>query len=137
MLTESEKKSSKIGSIIGISILLLAIAFIFTGKFEIEFTETSLEINALYWSDLSISYEDIEDVTYSEKDNPGNRTYGYGSPTLLMGNFQNEEFGNYVRYSYPSCDSCIILKVNGKILVINGKEEETTKKMYEKLLEVR
>ena len=91
MLTESEKKSSKIGSIIGISILLLAIAFIFTGKFEIEFTETSLEINALYWSDLSISYEDIEDLkivvseactnvvqhAYNEDEEPGDIKIGF------------------------------------------------------------
>ena len=72
-------------------------------------------------------------MEYRTEDKPGSRIFGYGSFTLLMGEFQNSEFGNYTRYSYTSCDDCIVLTVDEKILVINGKDEAQTKEMFEEL----
>lgn len=133
-LTHSEKKMTKVSLAIGIAVLALAGVFLFTGKFEVQFDETSFTINADYWDDATVNYADIDNIEYREQDNPGTRTFGYGTPFLIMGECENTEFGNYTRYAYTSCDSCIVLTVDDKILVINGKDEEHTKVIYYELI---
>ena len=137
VMNPSEKKTTKISVIIGVFILVLAMLLLFIGKFEVVFEETSFTIDANYWADATISYADIDTIEYREWDDPNasaGRTFGYGSFQLLMGEFENEEFGNYTRYSYIGCDPCVVLSVKGRILVINGTDEEQTQEIYNELL---
>ena len=137
-LTTSEKKTTKKAIVAGIVIVVLAMVFLFTGKFEVSFEEEAMTIDATYWDDVAVKYSDIDSVEYREQDDPkasSSRTFGYGSFNLLMGTFNNGEFGSYTRYTYTACDSCIVLTVDDKVLVFNGKDEERTKGMYEELLE--
>jgi hypothetical protein len=50
-----------------------------------------------------------------------------------MGSFKNEEFGMYTRYTYTSCDACVVLTSGEKVLVLNGVDEAATKTIYETL----
>ena len=137
-LTPSEKKTSKVSAVVGISILVLAIVFLGTGKFEVTFGEDSFTIDASYWDDAVVGYEEIDSIEYREHDDPKaaeRRTFGYGSFNLLMGEFENGEFGLYTRYTYMACDVNIVLTIEDRVLVFNGKEEATTKEMYEELLQ--
>lgn len=134
VLTPSEKKTTKVSLAIGIVVLAFAAIFLFTGKFEVQFGENSFTINADYWDDATVNYTDIDNIELREQDNPGTRTFGYGTPWLVMGECENSEFGNYTRYAYTSCDSCVVLTVDEKILVINGKDEEHTKAIYDELI---
>ena len=134
--TPSEKKTTKISMIVGIVILVLAMIFLFTGKFEVTFDEISFTIDAAYWDDAMVNYADIDDVEYREQDDSNasaSRTFGYGSFNILMGEFKNDEFGTYTRYSYTSCDSCVVITVDDNILVINGKDKKQTKVIYDEL----
>ena len=133
--TPAEKKSSAV--VISTLIITFAIValFLFTGSFEVELGETSFSIEADYWDDITVDYASIDTIEWREHDDPGSRTYGYGSVTLLMGDFQNTEFNTYTRYSYTSCDSCIVITSGGKVLVINQKDEESTKELFETLQE--
>lgn len=132
--TPTEKKTTAIALVIAIVTLAFATIFLFTGSYEVEFGETSFIVNATYWDDITVDYATIDDVEYRKYDDPGSRTFGYGSPTLLMGDFQNTEFNTYTRYSYTSCDSCIVITTGDKVLVINEKDEDSTKKLYEELI---
>lgn len=134
--TPSEKKTTKASLAIGIVVIVLAVIFLFSGKFEVQFDATSFTINADYWDDATVNYADIDNIEYREQDDPdasANRTFGYGSFHLLMGEFENDEFGPYTRYSYTMCDSCVVLTVDNKILVINGKDEESTQVIYDEI----
>ncbi len=136
-MTPSEKKTTKISVTIGVFILVFVIIFLFTGKIEVTFDETLFRIDASYWEDVTVHYADIDDIEYREKDDSNasaSRTFGYGSFKLLMGAFENEEFGSYTRYSYIGCDSCVVLTVNNRILVINGPDDEQTKAIYNELI---
>lgn len=137
VMTPSEKKTTKISMAVVIVILAFAVIVLITGKFEVTFDETSFTIDAAYWDDATVNYADIDDIEYREQDDPeawASRTFGYGSFNLLMGEFENDEFGAYTRYSYTACDSCVVLTVDDKILVINGKDEESTKEIYDELI---
>lgn len=137
VMTPSEKRMTAVMTAIGIVALAFAAIILFTGKFEITFGETSFTIDAAYWDDVTINYADIDDIEYREQDDPNasvSRMFGYGSFHLLMGGFENEEFGTYTRYSYPACDSCVVLTIDKKTLVINGKDEDQTKAIYNELI---
>jgi len=117
--------------------VVLILAFIgilmFTGDIDINCGKKSFVVEASYWKDLTVEYAAVETVEYRETDDRGVRTYGFSSARLLSGMFQNEEFGNYTRYSYTRCDACVVLTVNGKTLVINGPDEQSTKAIYEEI----
>ena len=137
VMVQSHKKVTKVSMVIGVVAIAFAALLLFTGKFEIEFGDTSFTIDSVYWSDLIVNYEDIDRIEYRENDDPkaaSSRTFGYGSFTLLMGEFKNQEFGRYTRYSHIACDSCVVITVDGKILVINGKDAAQTKALYDELL---
>jgi len=128
-----EKKTTIIATVIGVVVLILVVVTMFTGEITVEFGEKDFTIETGYWEDATVTYEEIDSVEYREADHAGERTYGFGSAKLLLGNFENAEFGSYTRYTYTSCDSCIVLIADGKELVFNGENEESTKALYEEL----
>lgn len=97
--------------------------------------ETLFTIEAAYWEDATVNYEDIENIEYREQVDRGTRNLGYGTPWLVIRQCENSEFGKYTGYMYTSCDDYVVLKVDGKLLVVNGKDEEDTKAIYEELLD--
>jgi len=128
-----EKKWTAVSVAIGIVILSFAAIFLFTGDFEVQLGDTSFTIDARYWSDVTVSYDDIDHIEYRQQNDSGERTFGYGSFHLLMGEFRNAEFGDYTRYTFSKCDACVVLTVDDEILVINGKNEESTKEIYDEI----
>ena len=126
------QKNTILISIIGTAAaLIFAAVILFTGEINVVFGEEAFTIEASGWVDLTVAYDVIESIEYRDQDQPGMRTSGLGSAKLLAGAFRNEEFGNYTRYSYTRCDACIVMKADGKILVINAPDAESTKTLYE------
>lgn len=132
--TSREKAWSKVSMVVGIVILVMATFFITTGKIEVSFQDEMLSIEANYWDDMKIFYDVIDTVEYRTEDNPGSRTFGYGSLQAMMGNFENSEFGRYTRYSYTTCDACVVITSDDKVLVVNGKDEAQTLEIYNELM---
>lgn len=113
----------------------LCLFLCFTGDIEIVCDYDTFTVKADYYNDISVKYSEIASIEYRQTDSPGTRVFGFGTPRLRMGSFSNNEFGNYTRYSYSQCNSCIVLTVNGNILVINGINDARTLDIYNKLVE--
>jgi hypothetical protein len=127
---------------IAVTALILTVVFsivgvlTFTGSITTEFDETSFTVDTELMSPLTVKFEDIEKVEFLEESDTGNRIYGVGSAKILAGNFKNDEFGKYTRYTYLAEKSCVVITAReNNILVINGKTAEETKAIYNKLLE--
>ncbi|MGM9951746.1 MAG: SdpI family protein [Lysinibacillus sp.] len=119
----------------GVTIMTaVLLVVLFTGNIEVQYGDTYFTLEASYWDDLTVEYAAIDSIEYRESCEAGSRVNGFGSPRLSMGAFQNDEFGNYTRYSYTKCESCVVLTVDGKILVVSGADAESTKAIYENLL---
>ena len=130
-----QSKAAKIVALVTVPLILVFVAILmFTGNVELNFAETNFTIEASWWSDLTVEYDAITKVEYWEDGVPGTRANGVATAKLLSGLFQNEEFGNYTRYTYIGSKPCVVLDVDGKILVINGIDEAATKTIYETLL---
>lgn len=126
--------NKKLNIILLIGLVIFLGVVMFGAKYSITCDQTNLNIEARFWNDSTILYEDIDNVTYRNSDNTGARTYGYGTPFISMGQYQNEEFGTYLRYTYPSCNDNIVIEINDKHIVINLKDSQATKALYDELV---
>jgi len=134
-MLKNDRKSTIIALIITAVVLLFVLIVCFTGEITVKAGTEALQIESTYSGDLSIPYESIEKIEYRETDSRGSRISGFGTPRLMMGWFSNEEFSDYIRYSYTACPSGIALTAEGEIYVISGKNEAETRALYETLLQ--
>ena len=121
-----------------ITLLLCVILSVvmFTGSVKATTEEDRLSVRASYWSDLTLRYSDIAKVEYREEGVDGERVMGYGTARLLLGGFQNKEFGAYTRYTYTGKDPCVVITTaEGKVLVVGLDEPSETKALYDALVE--
>jgi len=115
--------------------IMLGTAFLmFSGSIEYDFQEDKLVMDATYYSPVTLRYENIEAIEYREGNVDGARVGGFGSFRLLLGFFENEEFGTYNRYTYYKNESCIVVTAKGKTLVFSGADAEETREIYNTLL---
>ena len=129
-----QSKAAKIVALVTVPlVLILVVVVLFTGNVNVSYEETAFTIEASFWSDLTVEYDAIDSIEYREEGVSGSRVNGVGSARLLVGMFQNEEFGSYTRYTYTGSKPCVVLDAEGKILVINGKDTAATKAIYETL----
>ena len=127
------KKMGKVSGIFLVVLLVFVAIMMFVGNIDYVFEKDALVIEADFWGDMTINYNEIEDIKYLEEDNAGSRTNGYGSARLLMGTFRNDDYDYYTRYSYTKCDAGIMLNLGESVVVISDIDEENTMKLYEEL----
>ena len=136
--SEEERRFHSIGakvSMIVVPIILIGCAVLMlTGNVDIQYDDSSFEISTAYWNDLTVAYDEVESIEYREKCDAGVRVSGFGSARLMLGIFENEEFGRYTRYSYTGCESCVVLRsADGKVMVLTGADPEATMAIYAEL----
>lgn len=133
--TKVEKIALKVTAIVVPLFLIGVLVLMFTGNIQYEFTDDSLKINATYGKVSVVGYEFIDSVELREDFEFGSRNYGFGSVKLSLGNFCNEEFGNYTLYAYNRCDSVVVIKSGEHILVLTEKNAAETELLYKSILD--
>ena len=113
--------------IIGISIVM------FTGNISITYTDTGFTVDSEYYDALTINYDDIEEIEIKENVKIGVKEFAFNSAKLSLGRFKNEEFGSHTRYTYNACKTVVVMKIDGKTLVINDKNDDITREIYLKI----
>ena len=117
-------------------ILIFVLIILFTGDIEYQFYDESFSINADWYSDLTVMYDIVESVEYREGNVPGSRVGGFGSFRLLMGFFNNEEFGTHTRYTYYKPEACIVVTTQRQTLVLSGRIKAETQEIYQHLINI-
>lgn len=118
-----------------VPIILIGVAILmFTGDIAVHCEDTSLRIEASYWTDLEVNYAEIDTVTYREAFHAGIRTNGLGSARLAMGTFQNDEFGTYTLYAYTGAEGYLVLEVDEQTLIIGMQNAAETRALYQSIL---
>ena len=117
-----------------VTVILVGVGFImFTGNIDYTLTDTALMIEADFHADSTVPYEKIDSIEFRETAPEGTREWGFASARLLMGFFDNEEFGSHTRYSYVGVDPSIVLHCGEDVLILNAKTEEATRALYAQL----
>lgn len=129
------KRAGQVSAVFLTVYFLFIFLIMFTGDISYDFREDGFTIEADFYADMTVSYDAIDAITYYPDNIPGIRISGFHSARLLMGAFQNEEFGLYTRYTYTKPESCVILTSGQKILVLSGKNAAETEALYRQISE--
>lgn len=117
------------------AVLVFVLWVLFAGNMEIVFEKQSFTIETKNWANLTVQYQDIEKAVYEpeglSEGGAGVRTNGFGNLRMSLGAFANDRYGAYTRYTFASCDAYVELTVKGKIIVVNGPDEEATQRIYD------
>lgn len=124
----------KISAAVTAAILVFVVVMLFSGKVETTFGDDSFTVRGSYYGSQTVSYADIDSLELRQDDVPGSRVFGVGSYRLLLGTFRNEDFGTYTRYTYYKPESCIVVRMGEKVLVLSGKDKTETQDIYSQLL---
>lgn len=126
---------NKIIVILVITTVIVIIGIIMLGgSIDVKYGESSFDVEASFWNNITVEYSAIDKIEYRDSDSIGKRTLGFENTHLMIGNFKNDEFDKYIRYSNIGCEACIVIFYDGKILVINGVDNEGTKSIYDELM---
>jgi len=132
--SSTDKKVLKGSGIFLIVLTIFLLFVLFYGDITYSFREDYLLIDTNMYSDYIVYYDTIDHVEFREGKIPGLRVGGYGSFRLLMGFFENEEFGTYTRYTYYKPEACVVLTKGEKRIVLSGKTYDETESLYRNLL---
>ena len=117
-----------------VTVILVGVGFImFTGDIEYTCTDTALTIVADFHDDSTVPYDRIDAIEFREEAPKGIREWGFASARLMMGWFDNDEFGAHTRYSYTGTDACIIVTCGEDVLILSAENEDATRALYEEL----
>ena len=105
----------------------------FTGSITTTYTENGFTVDSTYYDPLTIDYDDIEEIQVLENIEIGVKEFGFNSAKLSLGKFKNDEFGSHTRYTYNSCKTVVVMKIDGKTLIINDKSDDITREIYLKI----
>ena len=133
-LPKSDKIFMKSSAVFLVVFTLFILVVLFYGDIDFHFREDHLFIDTNMYSDNILYYSAIESVEYRDGNVPGLRVGGYGSFRLLMGWFENEEFGTYIRYTYYKPEACVVVHLKNKVMVLSGETAEDTQALYQSLL---
>lgn len=132
------KKVIMVYGIIAILTIIFIIWTLFFGNIDISFKDRDFTIEAQGWSDYTVDYTQIDSILYEENSFQNwndYRTNGLGNLKYAMGNFRNDVYGDYIRYTHSSCHSYVVMSIGGKILVVNGANDLVTKEIYNTISE--
>ena len=129
------KGAAIFSAIFFVALAAFLVFILFTGDIECRLDATELTVEASFEKDLSLPYDRIDSIELRETGVDGYRVIGFASPKLLMGTFQNEEFGSYTRYTYTGDGPAIVIASQGKTLVIGLKEPADTQALFQALSE--
>lgn len=130
--------TSVIYLIIAISAIVFTIWTLFWGSIQIRCNDRDFNIEAKGWNDYTGEYSQIDSISYEENVLQNDNDYitnGFGNLKYAMGNFKNDIFGDYIRYTHASCHSYVVVNIDGKILVVNGENDAETKEIYQRISE--
>ena len=119
-------------SLVGVALVAEAVVMS-CGGFDVKYNEDGFCIDGRMMNDIEVKYSEIDSAEYVTDLDFGQRTFGYGAPGLLMGSFKNDEFGDYTLYAYGKNAECVVIRSEGRVLVIGCKDDMDTRQLFDKI----
>jgi len=127
------KKARKLSAVFLVVLAVFLAVVLFYGDIDYVFQDDYLMVDTNMYTDYMLRYDTIDTIEFREGNVPGLRVGGYGSFRLLMGFFENEEFGTYTRYTYYKPEACVVVTAGSKAIVLSGETASETQQLYDTL----
>ncbi len=111
-------------------IFLLVLFLLLSGRISVSVTEEAVTMKGTYWKKKTVPVGEIRSVSYREDFQTGKRAGGFGSWTLLMGRFRNEELGSYTLYAYTKAAGHVLMETDDGFFVFGLKDREELERLY-------
>jgi hypothetical protein len=98
----------------------------------VEFGDDGFRVKAPMVNEY-FEYDKVKDLTLDPNFDKGTRVWGYGTPTISSGTFNNAAFGNYTLASYTEVKPCIFFQYEGKYYAFNLSNNTDTMKAFDQL----
>lgn len=134
-MNKNNKKSNSILSIVVLFIVAILFSVILLQGVKIKETDDMISISGGLFYSEEIAYSDIKDIELRDVIIYGNRVNGASLLKYRLGNFKNDEFGNYKLFADSSIGKFIVLKYKENTIVFNFKDLSETNSLYNRLLE--
>ncbi len=131
--TKAYKSAKRTTSILLPLVLIFVAVIMFTGNITVEYTDKSIILDSVYYDKLNVKFDEIDSAELAENSSAV-KEFGFNNIVVNLGGFQNEQYGSHTRYTYNKCKSVVLIKSDGKTLLINAKTENETKEIYNKIL---
>ena len=140
--TEECKKKSKrrliiVCTISAVAAIALVVGIVFSmtmGSVNVTLTDSDVEIDASLKSEISIPYSDITYIELRDDVDYGHRVIGTSNSKVLIGDFENDEFGRYTLAVYKDTSKAIVIHTAEEIYVTNLSDDGSTEELYQDLL---
>lgn len=129
-----DPRMQKNGKIMIPALVVFCVVIMFCGNITYDFQEDRVVVDSNFYSAYTLRYDDIDHIEFREGNVSGVRVGGYGSLRLLMGWFENEEFGTYLRYTYYKPGASVVITAGNNTIVLSGKDAAETQALYNTLL---
>lgn len=80
-----------------------------------------------------LSFDEIESIELLPKVESLYKESGSATELYARGNFRVKDYGHAKVFLYRSCDSCILIRTQGKPILYNEKSAEETQALYQQL----
>ena len=108
------------------------------GSYKLSYTEDGFTVTPNRGDAVSIKYSEVGGAMYREEFIDGEKKSGFESNEVMMGEYSNDEFGNYKRFTNLSNDAYVIIEIiEGEdivdYVVINADSLEATRELYNEM----
>lgn len=110
-------------------------------SFELNYDDKSLTITPSQGESITVDYSKVGSTQFRPEYIESEKKSGFESNDLMIGEYKNEEFGTYKRFTHSAHDSSIVIEImdGGETLeyiVFNAKTLEETSELYDELSEL-
>ncbi len=124
-----------VSAVIVVLILIGASVLMFTGEITAVIEGDTLVVRATYYEESVLPLSQLHHIQLADHHDVGMRAVGFQSAKLKLGIFENDLYGVYTMYAYTNADSYIFINDGDRVFVLALKDAESTKALYEQLLE--
>ena len=128
-----DRKTRKRTLLFSVLLTIFLCIVLFCGEITYTFRDDYLFVESALYSDYVLYYDTMYEIEFREGNVPGLRVGGYGSFRLLMGFFENEEFGTYTRYTYYNPEACVVVATADNTVVLSAENRAETEELYRQL----
>lgn len=110
-------------------------------SFELSYDNKSLTITPSHGEAVTVDYSKVGSTQFRSDYIEADKKSGFESNDIMLGEYKNEEFGRFKRYTHTADDAAIVIEImvdaeTSEYVVFNAENLEKTNELYNEISEL-